>query len=100
LGHPYHPEVHEIISINIGIMGTSSNNKINGNKNTTMQGLPGVRDRVGLTEGLTNRYLRTNLAALASRFHFVSRDIDKADQTHGLHGRLEELLVFEILKDG
>lgn len=66
-----------------------------------MQGLSGGRDRIGLTEGLTNRYLRTpNLAALASRFKFVNRDRDKDEQIHGLHGRLEELLVFEILKDG
>jgi hypothetical protein len=68
-----------------------------------MQGLSGSsRDprRVGLTEGLTNRYLQAaNLAVIASRFRFVNRELDKEEPPQGLHGRLEELL-FEILKDG
>jgi hypothetical protein len=63
-----------------------------------MQGFAG--DRTGLTEGITNRYLRTNLSVLLPSFEGIKRaKTESLDKTR-LHGRLEELLVFEIHKDG
>ena len=52
-----------------------------------MQGLKGVN---GLTDGISSRFLRR------IRTNLVPDLVDKAK----LHERLEELLVFEILKDG
>ena len=51
-----------------------------------MQGLKGVH---GLADGISSRFLRRN------RFDLVP-DIGRSP----LHERLEELLVFEILKEG
>jgi hypothetical protein len=59
------------------------------------------RDRAGLTEGVTNRYLRTNRSVLIPSFEGIYRgDSQISTDKSRLQSRLEELLVFEILKDG
>ena len=57
-------------------------------------------DRAGLTEGITNRYLRTNRSGLIPSFEGLYRSTTESRDKTRLHGRLEELLVFEIRKDG
>lgn len=59
-------------------------------------------DRAGLTEGITNRYLRSqaNRSVLAPSFEGIYKGDNQGADKNRLHGRLEELLVFEILKDG
>ena len=53
----------------------------------------------GLTDGISSRYLRANRSALIPSL--VTMQETEADQrTSALHGRLEELLIFEIPKDG
>jgi hypothetical protein len=64
-----------------------------------MQGLMSG-DRIGLTDGATNRYLRINRPVRG--FHSINvSDVDfRSQQSKGLHSRLEEILVFVIEKDG
>ena len=62
-------------------------------------GIPAAKERLqGLTEGLSSRIMSANRAALVPSLMLVHQN--KTDTPEGLHGRLEELLVFEILKDG
>ena len=52
----------------------------------------------GLTEGLSSKIMRaTRPAPLPSLMLLHQKNADLSDV---LHGRLEELLVFEILKEG
>lgn len=51
----------------------------------------------GLTDGLSSRIMRNRTALVPS---LMMMHENNADNTDVLHGRLEELLVFEILKDG
>eukprot|EP00980_Cylindrotheca_fusiformis_P010853 scaffold2462_cov127-Cylindrotheca_fusiformis.AAC.10 len=53
----------------------------------------------GLTDGMSNRYLRGNRSSLLPSLENMRAE-QTAHRSKALHGRLEELLVFEILKDG
>jgi hypothetical protein len=53
---------------------------------------------IGRTEGPSNGIMRTNRVALLPSL--IRRDQDHGTGTDILHERLDELLVFEILKDG
>jgi hypothetical protein len=53
----------------------------------------------GLTEGLSSRIMRANRSALVPSLMLLHQS-NADNTTDALHGRLEELLVFEILKDG
>jgi hypothetical protein len=64
-----------------------------------MQGITGERmNTIGLTDGLTSRYLRGNRSELLPSLARMRQTQSQRNQA--LHGRLEEMLVFEILKDG
>jgi hypothetical protein len=53
----------------------------------------------GLTEGMSSRYLHGNRSTLSVPSLYRMRQ-SQEERNVLLHGRLEELLVFEILKDG
>lgn len=53
----------------------------------------------GLTDGISSRYLRGNRSSLLPSLENM-RAAQTAHRSKALHGRLEELLVFEILKEG
>ena len=62
-----------------------------------MQGGNFTERILGLTEGTSSRFMRAN------RSHLVMYQSQLEQQQRNgteLHGRLEELLVFEITKDG
>ena len=54
----------------------------------------------GLTDGSSSRILRAaaNRSILAPSLETMKQT--QTERTEVLHGRLEELLVFEVLKDG
>eukprot|EP00934_Nitzschia_sp_Nitz4_P009107 Nitzschia sp. Nitz4//scaffold58_size112336//46750//48412//NITZ4_004032-RA/size112336-processed-gene-0.190-mRNA-1//1//CDS//3329554986//9097//frame0 len=52
----------------------------------------------GLTEGLSSKIMRGNRSALLPSL--MRMQTNQTERTEALRGRLEELLVFEILKDG
>jgi hypothetical protein len=54
---------------------------------------------LGLTDGISSRYLRGNRSSLLPSLEPM-RATNSAHRAKALEGRLEELLVFEILKDG
>jgi hypothetical protein len=69
-------------------------------QNDTMQGF---EHRLGLAEGISNRFLRTNRSVLVPSFEGIyksSHHNNNHGGSVGLHDRLEELLVFEIKKNG
>jgi hypothetical protein len=51
----------------------------------------------GLTDGISSRYLRTNRTTLIPG---MGKQAQAELRIEALHGRLEELLVFEIVKEG
>ncbi len=59
-----------------------------------------ANDRVGLSESVTNRHLRANLSVLVPSFAGIVSRQNSSNEKPNLLGRLEELLVFEILKNG
>lgn len=52
----------------------------------------------GLTEGLSSKIMRASRPAMLPSLMLLHQS--NADRTDVLHGRLDELLVFEILKNG
>lgn len=52
----------------------------------------------GFTDSISSKIMRTNRSALLPSLMLMQRN--QNDRTDMLHGRLEELLVFEILKEG
>ena len=61
----------------------------------TMQGIFGERSH-GLTDGISSRHLRANRSALLPSL----AKMRQTQRNEALHGRLEDLLVFEIHKEG
>lgn len=53
----------------------------------------------GLTDGISSRYLRGSRSLLLPALENL-RSTQSDNRVRALHGRLEELLVFEILKEG
>lgn len=53
----------------------------------------------GLGDGMS-RYMRANRSALLPSLDQMRREQTHSERNLALEGRLEELLVFEILKEG
>jgi hypothetical protein len=64
-----------------------------------MQGMVGERMR-GLTDGISSRYLHMNRSALLPSLAQMQQKQTQSERSLALNGRLEDLLVFEILKEG
>ncbi len=60
--------------------------------------MKGIDRFPGLTEGLSSKIMRANRSALLPSLMLLHQN--NADRSDVLNGRLDELLVFEILKDG
>lgn len=63
-----------------------------------MQGVTGKKMN-GLGDGMS-RYMRANRSALLPSLDQMRREQTHSERNLALEGRLEELLVFEILKEG
>ncbi|KAG7374791.1 hypothetical protein IV203_013886 [Nitzschia inconspicua] len=61
--------------------------------------MPGM-DRTGPEKGVSGQYIPTNRSVLAPSFDGIYKSSQHHGRPIGLNDRLEELLVFEILKDG